>query len=286
MVLTFDRGTERGTLHVLHPNSARWVRGPGLRKPQVRLLHTSDLHLGSDIGITGTAWHGARCVCPLIAVARLAERERCHLLLIAGDLFDRNSVPEELVHAAMSVLADLSIPCVIVPGNHDVYDETSVYLRFDFERHAPLVRVAREASGQMFTFESFSTSVWAKPVIVHDPHHRPLTETPPRPEDVWYVIAGHGQYTSRDRFPGTLPSSPISAADLDLIEANYVALGHEDVTGSVGNSGVPTWYSGAPHGAGGAREALVVTLDESTGVTVEPREVPIIGTECLVRQRT
>ena len=249
-------------------------------RPEVRLLHTSDLHLGSDIGVTGTAWHGVHCACPLVAVARLAAQESCDLLLIVGDLFDSNRVPDVVVRSALDVLKDLPIPTVIVPGNHDAYDETSVYKRHDFEHRADHIHVVNREDGKMVRLDPLSTTVWARPVVVHDSAHRPLVNAPPNPGDGWYVVAAHGQYTGRQRYAGTPPSSPISPEELAQIDANYIALGHEDLISSVGSNATPTWYSGAPHAAGDPRAALLVTLGSEHGVRVEVRDVPRVEIAC------
>jgi len=41
------------------------------------------------------------------------------LILIAGDLFDRNATPTPIIQKAAKILASCSTPCLIIPGNHD-----------------------------------------------------------------------------------------------------------------------------------------------------------------------
>ena len=48
------------------------------------------------------------------------------LLLIAGDLFDNNRVPDDDFDFVRDQLARLSCPVLVLPGNHDVHDHYSI----------------------------------------------------------------------------------------------------------------------------------------------------------------
>ena len=204
-------------------------------------------------------------------VIQLVREENSDLLLIAGDLFDNNRVGEAVVLPVLEMLSQLPIPCVIVPGNHDALDGSSVYRTFDFEKALPGVRVIKSSGGQLVEFEELDMTVWGRPVISHEPSFQPLAGVHARASTKWYVVMGHGHYLGADRsvFAQGM-SSPISDADLELCGADYVALGHWEVTASVGDgNGPPAWYSGSPVVAGQPRSALLVTLDPQTGVSVD-----------------
>jgi len=84
----------------------------------VRLLHTSDWHVGKLIrGRSRADEH--RDV--LAEIAAVAEAEAVDLVLVAGDLFE-TAAPgpesEEIVYLALLALADVA-PVVVIGGNHD-----------------------------------------------------------------------------------------------------------------------------------------------------------------------
>jgi hypothetical protein len=88
----------------------------------VTVLHTADWHLGKPFGsIEGD-------VAALLreerfdAVARLADlaRERqVDAVIVAGDVFDSSTVPDQVIRRALEVMRAYSGPWVLLPGNHD-----------------------------------------------------------------------------------------------------------------------------------------------------------------------
>ena len=87
----------------------------------MRLLHTSDLHLGKRL-------HGHSLlpdqIQALEQVTRLAQDHQADVLVVAGDVFDRTFPPEEAVTAFGDWLRALrrsrpDMPVVIIAGNHD-----------------------------------------------------------------------------------------------------------------------------------------------------------------------
>ncbi|MCP9834173.1 MULTISPECIES: exonuclease SbcCD subunit D [unclassified Cyanobium] len=93
----------------------------------MRLLHTSDWHLGRS-------FHGASLLEEQeAAIARIAELAREHAVdavLIAGDLYDRAIPPAEAVELFNRALAQLSrdgTAVVAIAGNHDSHVRVSVY---------------------------------------------------------------------------------------------------------------------------------------------------------------
>jgi DNA repair protein SbcD/Mre11 len=85
----------------------------------VRLLHTSDWHLGRSFHRVPMLSAQAAFLDHLVAVVR--ER-RVDAVLVAGDVYDR-AVPQlaavELFDDALHRLAALGVPAVMIPGNHD-----------------------------------------------------------------------------------------------------------------------------------------------------------------------
>ncbi|MDT3399413.1 exonuclease SbcCD subunit D [Streptomyces sp. B1866] len=85
----------------------------------MRILHTSDWHLGRSFHRVGLLDAQARFVDHLVATAR---EERVDAVAVAGDVYDR-AVPSlaavELFDEALHRLAALGVPTVLISGNHD-----------------------------------------------------------------------------------------------------------------------------------------------------------------------
>jgi DNA repair protein SbcD/Mre11 len=85
----------------------------------VRLLHTSDWHVGRAIrGRSRADEHRA----VLAEIAAVADREAVDLVVVAGDLFDTaapSAESEQIVYRALLEMAAGERPVVAVAGNHD-----------------------------------------------------------------------------------------------------------------------------------------------------------------------
>jgi DNA repair exonuclease SbcCD nuclease subunit len=241
------------------------------RRP-LRLLHTSDVHLGAH-GYHGAATHHRHCVCPLRAVDTIARDHGVDGVLVVGDLFDHARVDETLVGRAFEVLDAMPGFSALIVGNHDVHDDTSLY-----RRHGHVV----ERSETVFFDELHGSTnhlldgelvLWGRAMDEHSQRYRPLHGVVDRPEhDAWYVVLGHGLHIGDDPIDGAGRSSLITAADIAATAADYVALGHHHVLTDVSAGGVPAFYCGAPSGYPGG-QALVVDLHPERGVRVTP--VPV-----------
>ncbi|MCE9616498.1 MAG: DNA repair exonuclease [Lentisphaerae bacterium] len=89
----------------------------------LKVLHTSDLHIGKkfagyDDGVR-EALIEARFAC-LSRLVQEANRQKCDLFVIAGDLFERPDVPKKDVLRVAQALAEFEGQLVaLLPGNHD-----------------------------------------------------------------------------------------------------------------------------------------------------------------------
>lgn len=86
----------------------------------IRLLHTSDWHLGRSLCGQNLLEDQAYALERLLEL--LSDRKP-HALLIAGDIFDRSLPPEDAVtllnQFLTRVIHEHQIPVFIIPGNHD-----------------------------------------------------------------------------------------------------------------------------------------------------------------------
>ena len=92
---------------------------PPTRRP-LRVLHTADVHLGSD-GYGNAEQRAAHDERDRHAFRRIVDRvlaDRVDLFLIAGDLFDHNRVPDETVAFVQAELGRLRQPVIILRRTH------------------------------------------------------------------------------------------------------------------------------------------------------------------------
>ncbi len=229
------------------------------QKERIRLLHTSDLHVR-------TAIYPEEAIRGFEAMLGLSRRTSPDAVLIAGDLFDHHRVPDRTIERVLTDLANLELPVVILPGNHDTLLKDNIDAS---DLPANVLLIARP-EGQSVTLDQLGLTVWGRPVFDHVPSFRPLEGMPSRPSDNWFVAMAHGLYMEK---VDPIRSSPITPDDVAGATCDYLALGHVHVFRDVSRNGVPAYYSGAPSGTQ-ARTVAIVDLDPAIGVSVTPLEVP------------
>src|SRR5438270_5222450 len=85
----------------------------------MRILHTADWHAGKTLWNRSRVPEQEKVYAEIVDIAR---REKVHLALIAGDVFETNAPSpdaERLVYGALAEMIGAGIPVVVVGGNHD-----------------------------------------------------------------------------------------------------------------------------------------------------------------------
>ncbi|PKB66008.1 MAG: hypothetical protein BZY81_08485 [SAR202 cluster bacterium Io17-Chloro-G4] len=229
-------------------------------KEKVKLIHTSDIHLGDEIG------HPASDEA-LQALVEVVPGLGGDLLLLVGDIFDNGRVGDETLEFFLKQIGRLAVPAVLLPGNHDLYADDSVYQRAPFSRKPDNLHILTDSLGQTITFPELTLDIWGKAMPFHTPEFRPLEGMPPAEESRWLVALAHGHYhyeEDRDQ-----RSSPIYPDEVASASCHYLALGHWDRHVEVSHGAVKAAYSGTPLGPSRKNplgEVSVVDLDPQTGV--------------------
>ncbi len=219
------------------PRGYRVERATITTRP-VRVVHSSDLHLGMD-----EVRHGLAVLEVVLHTARSLEAD---LLLLVGDVFDHNRVAFEMLDRTADVLAAAGLPTVILPGNHDSLSPGSVYHRGRFAQlediHVLGVTSREGAVEDAARFPHLDLEVWGRAHLDHF-DMTPLRD--PRPRSTrWQIAAAHGHWVTgpHDEHRAYL----IREHDLRATAADYIALGHWDRWAAVGDGTIPAYYSGSP----------------------------------------
>ncbi|MCI9501679.1 MAG: DNA repair exonuclease [Hungatella sp.] len=105
----------------------------------VRILTTGDLHIGrkytNQSDEISQRYSKAR-IEALHNVLKAAEDQECDYIVIAGDLFDTRYVSVELIKQVCGILGTSICPVIVLPGNHDFYEDSNDKLWGKFREHA------------------------------------------------------------------------------------------------------------------------------------------------------
>lgn len=206
-----------------------------MRRP-LRIAHTSDVHLhdGDD---------GAHVRAAFTRVIDAVIETRAELFLIAGDLFDDNRGRRDLLRFVCGQLARVSCPTVLIAGNHDCWDETSVLRRIDLRDAGAHVTLLDRTEGTSVTLPALHATVWGRAMVDHCPAYRPMAGSPPRTGDLWHIGMAHGLY-SDDTDSGR--SSLITPGEIEASGFDYLALGHVHAHRQMRHGDTVACYPGVP----------------------------------------
>jgi len=234
---------------------------------KLRLIHTSDVHLGDGSGHP----HSARA---LSSVVDTVASQGGDMLLLAGDVFDNERIGDDVALYFLDQMSRLEVPAVVLPGNHDLFHETSVYRRAIFADKPNNLHVFQNTDGESLSFPELGLELWGRAMPVHTPAFQPLAGMPSRTDGQWLVALAHGHFHFED--DRDQRSSPIYPQDVAEATCHYLALGHWDRHVDVSRGNVTAVYSGCPLGAiGDPDRGMVTVVDLDPAVGVSFHQTPI-----------
>jgi exonuclease SbcD len=266
----------------------------------VRILHTSDWHLGRQFHGQGMLTHQAAYADHLIATV---EAEDVDLVVVAGDVYDRALPPVDAVELADETFARLAASrarVVMTSGNHDsarrlgfnarLVDAAGFHLRTVVDALATPVLLADEHGpvavyGIPYLEPDLLRHAWDLPARSHqaamaEAVARIRADLATRPAGTRSVVLAHafvagGQGSDSERDISVGGVSLVSAVLFDGFD--YVALGHlhgrQSISPSVRYSGSPLAYSFSE--AEHVKGSWLVDLDARGGVVAEFVEAPV-----------
>lgn len=236
---------------------------------RVKILHTSDWHLGRSFHREGLLDAQAIFIDSLVDTAR---SERVDLVAVSGDVYDRALPPVDavrLANEALGRLAGLGVPVVITAGNHDsarrlgfaadLIAAAGVHLRTDPERaDVPVLCEDRYGPVAVYGLPYLEPELMREPWQLGERSHaavlgeamsrvrRDLATRPGARSVVLahaWVSGAAASESERDISVGGLAHVPASLFD----GIDYVALGHlhgrQQVSDRVRYSGSPLAFS-------------------------------------------
>ena len=237
----------------------------------LRIVHTSDVHLDDNLD-------GQRAQSAFVHVVDAVLAHQAHLFLIAGDLFDHNRVSAQVIEFVHDQLARVTCPTVIIPGNHDCYNERSILRRTEFHPDLHDVHLLSDEEGQRVHFESLHATVWGRGMIEHEPANKPMKGVPDRHLDTWHIGMAHGFYVD---YPEPMRSSLITPDEIANSGLDYLALGHVHVASEIRHGSTVACYPGSPSmGYGSTRYVpSVAVIDLHPSQALQLRIVPLPNRE-------
>ena len=266
----------------------------------MRILHTSDWHLGRHFHGQGMLAHQAAYADHLIATI---EAERVDLVVVSGDIYDRALPPVDAVQLADETFARLAASrarVVMTSGNHDsarrlgfnsrLVDAAGFHLRTDSgaldspvlvdDPHGPVA-----VYGIPYLEPDLLRQAWQLPARSHQAAmtaavERIRADLHTRPAGTRSVVLAHafvagGQSSDSERDISVGGVSLVSTATFDGLD--YVALGHlhgrQTLSERVRYSGSPLAYSFSE--ADHVKGSWLVDLDAHGGVRAEFVEAPV-----------
>ena len=238
-------------------------------KRRIRIVHTSDIHLGDDWRAELTERAFARVIDSVI-------RLEADALLVVGDVFDHARVSDRVLRFYVDQVARLACPVVTLPGNHDLYHHDSLYLRKPFQDTPANFHLFTDTNGETISFPESGLDFWGRAMSQHTPEFRPLAGMAESPSDRWLVALAHGHF----HFPEDRDqrSSPIWPEEVAEAPCDYLALGHWERYVEVSRGSTVAYYSGSPLGASPDDFHIAVNLaelDPKTGISVKQLVVPL-----------
>lgn len=244
----------------------------------VRFLHTGDWQLGMTRHFLDDEAQARFTAARLEAVreiGRIAAREDCAFVVVAGDVFESNHLDRQVLLRALDVLAGFTVPVYLLPGNHDPLDAASVFRHTDVAACPAVTVLDRAGVWPIHDGVELVAAPWTSKRPLEDLVAAACRDL--RADGTVRVAVGHGivDTLSPDRDdPAVIGVARLEAALADG-RLDYVALGDRHSVTAVGATG-RIWYAGAPEPTDfdefAPGQALVVDLEPGS---CDVRAVPV-----------
>jgi DNA repair exonuclease SbcCD nuclease subunit len=244
--------------------SAGWHLKTGFR---LKFIHTADWQIGAQFGQfdPAEATHLAEARFDTVrTIAALATDRKADAVLVAGDVFDQQTVSDTVIRRLFGALAGFTGPWYLLPGNHDAAIAESVWTRAQRLGCVP-VNAHLILTPGVINNDELRLSLVCAPLFFDHAQS---------PEGYFRVGLAHGSV--QGILPDTVDSAnPLAPKRAEMAKLDYLALGDWHGTLQVDER---TWYAGTHEQdrfrANDPGNALEVTLEAAgKGAEVTPVRV-------------
>ena len=209
-------------------------------------LHTADWQIGrqySQFPADDAVPLAEARLAAVETIARLALEHKVDAVLVAGDVFDAQTVADRTIRKLFSALQGFPGPWIMIPGNHDAALTESVWTRAARLGSLP-VNLHLALQGKVQDFSALGFSALTAPLTQRHTYND-LTEwfddAPTAPGHVRIGVA-HGSVQGV-LAEGIDSANPIGAQRAERARLDYLALGDWHGCKQIDDR---TWYSGTP----------------------------------------
>lgn len=214
----------------------------------VRILHCADLHLDAPlIGLSEqlSDMRQEELRETFGRIVDMVKAEKVQVLLISGDLFDRETVKKTTVDHIINKLQTISnIPVLISAGNHDSLSKNYYYRKEIWPQN---VHIFDSTMGKV-DFPEYNLCVYGVSFNEAYQDKGLLKGFTAEDDSKINIMVIHGEILS----PGSTGRyNPITLADIENSKLDYLALGHVHAFSGINKVGKSFWsYPGTPEGKG------------------------------------
>ncbi len=209
----------------------------------LNILHAADLHLDSAFGGLTREQAALRRAESREMIDRMVDFGNDHhadLMLLAGDLFDSDSIYSQTAEELSAALERFRGQVVIAPGNHDYYGPKSAYLRLKWPEN---VHIFTSSTMERLDLPTLGATVYGAAFTTAE---APAWAGFRAEGDGIALGVLHGEAGVKDS-----PYRPISLSAIEGSGLDYLALGHVHKCSGLQKAGDTYWaYPGCPEGRG------------------------------------
>lgn len=233
----------------------------------IKILHTADWHLGAPLQGHGEELRQALAEVPT-KILEIVKEEKCDLVLLSGDVFDGAYTPY-IYQTVYEALKAMEVPVFITPGNHDFCSPDSPWNK---ELWPENVHIFRSQQIESVELPALDCCVYGAGFAAMDCPSLLKDFVAVCPEK--YAIGiFHGDTTQVNS-----PYNPITKAQAQMSNLDYLALGHIHKADSFMAGKTLCAWPGCPMGKGydeqGEKGVYIVTLEDTATLRFRPLNTP------------
>ncbi len=213
----------------------------------MKILHCADVHIGMEFTANRmrSRQRKAEILNGFLRVLSFCKEKCVDVLLIAGDLFDNENIEPEVLEQIRAGFADIEGTDVyIAPGNHDALTPSSPYRKVEWPKNVMIF----DGEGKIIEHEDKGYRIWGCGFEHAFVSNRLLSGIRLKRDELINIGIIHGQLVGKN---GTAIYNPITDADIEKSNMDYLALGHiHKQTDILKNGNTLYAYSGTIEGQG------------------------------------